>query len=186
MKPASLPNKYRGFSLRFVVFIPVLLFGLKLSGQAPISEVVDATLPKGAKLLTKEQLIAYTKSNYKRSQIPTDKKNTYQLDGLLISVWDLSVNPGLKRSLQASQSEMLGYLKRNTENTINYSKIITVNNIQFLVCEYQKQDEVYLWFKSDYNKANKNISGVIQFKKPDQNKAEAALQTFLASVHFKE
>ena len=170
--------------------ISFLIIGLFISAftsaQIPSSDVVSAAMPNGAKLLTKEQLQSFTKNNYKRSQIPTDKKNIYQLDGVLISFWDLSVNPGFERSLQASQSEMLGYLGRNSENTINYSKIIKVNNIQFLLCEYQKQDEVFLWVKSDLNKSNKYISGVVQFKKPDEDNAQRALETFLGSVHFKE
>jgi len=115
-----------------------------------------------------------------------NKENYYKLDGVLISFWDLSVNPEFKKTLQASQSEMLGYLARNKENTVNFSKIITVNNIQFLVCQYQKQNEVYLWFKSDFNKDNKDICGIIQFKKPDEDKAEKALKDLLQSMHFKD
>ena len=164
-----------------------LLFSLSVLGQPlPTSEVVNAAMPKGSRLLTKEQLISYINNNFKISQVPTDKVNLYLLDGLIISFWDLSVNPESKRTLQDSQSEVLEYVGRNKENVINYSKIVAFNNIQFLLFEYQKQDEVYLWFKSDYNKNNKDINGVIQFKKPYEAKAQAALQTFLGSVHFKE
>jgi len=80
---------------------------------------------------------------------------------------------------------MLGYLRIDHDNIIDYSKIIAVNNIQFLICQYEKDGEAFLWFKSDYDRDNKNISGVIQFKKPDEDKAQKALQTFLGSVHFK-
>ncbi len=155
-------------------------------GQAPTSEVVSANMPKGATKLSREQLTNYVHNNFKQSALPLEKENLYQLDGLIISFWDLSVNPEFKKSLQASQSEMLAVLKRNSENTINYSKIITVNNIQYLVYQYQKNDEVFLRFQSEFNKNNKNICGLIQFKKPDEDKAQKALQTFLESVHFKE
>jgi len=155
-------------------------------GQTPSSNVVTATMPKGATRLTRAQLINIVHNNYKKSGIPLDKGNTYQLNGILISFWDLSVNPEFKKSLKASQSEMVGYLSRNKENIIHYSQIIKVNNIHYLVCEYQNDDEIYLWFKSDYNKNDKDINGVIQFKKPDEDKAHKALDDFLSTVHFKE
>jgi hypothetical protein len=172
---------------KITLFILGFFFSFYAMGQQPTSsEVVNAVMPKGATKLTGEQLSNYVCKNYIRPGIPLDKENTYQLDGLLISFWDLSVKPEFKKSLQDSQSEILAILKRNDENVINYSKIIAVNNIQFLVYEYQKSDEVYLWFRSDFNKNNENIIGTIQFKKPDEDKAQKALQTFLQTVHFKE
>jgi len=165
-----------GLSLRLIV----------MGQQIPSSDVVDASMPNGAKLMTKEQVIDYTKRNYKRSEISPERKNIYQLDGLIISFWDLSVNPGFKKSLQASRAEMQELFSWNKEIVVNLSKIITVNNIQYLVYEYQKNDEAFLRFQSEFNKNDKNICGIIQFKKGDEDKAQAALQTFLGSVHFKE
>jgi len=171
---------------KILFLIAGLFLSLYAVGQVPSSNVVIATMPKGATKLTRDHLLNIVHNDYKRSSIPLDKENTYQLDGVLISFWDLSVNPEFKKSLKASQSEMLEYLGRNKENVVNYSKIISVNNIQYLVCEYQNNDEVYLWFKSDYNKKNKDINGVVQFKKPDEEKAHKALNDFLSTVHFKE
>jgi hypothetical protein len=172
---------------KITLLILNLFFGLYAMGQQnPSSEVVSATMPIGTKHLTKAKVLDYVHKNYKRSQISVDRKNIYQLDGLLISFWDLSINPEFKKSLQDSQSEMLGLLKRNPENVINYYKIITVNNIQFLIYEYQKQDEVFLRFQSEYDKNNKDICGLIQFKTPDEAKAQKALNDLLQTVHFKE
>ena len=165
--------------------IALFLTTCALGQQTPSSTVVTATMPQGATKPTKDELAKYIHDNYKRSQVPLDKTNTYKLNGLLISFWDLSINPPFKKSLEASQSEILGYLKQNSENTINYSKIITVNDIRFLVYVYQKGNEEYLRFQSEYNKDNKNICGLIQCKKPDEVEAEETLQTFLSTIHFK-
>jgi hypothetical protein len=168
-----------------IFLITGLFISLYTMGQSPTSDVFNATAPKGAKKLTREQLTNYVHSNYKRSGLPLDKENTYQVDGLLISYWSLSVNPDFKKSLKSTQSEMLAVLKENN-NMINDSRIIKINNIQFLVYEYQKENEVTLRFQSEFNKNNKNINGIIQFKEADKDKAHKALDDFLQTVHFKE
>jgi len=174
--------------MRKIIFFIAGLFFTQyvIAQQAPSSEVVTAVMPKGAIKLTQDQLVRFTSKNYKSSAMPLNKENTYQLDGILISFWDLRVNQEFKKSLPASQKEILEVLRLNDFNKVNYSKIITVNNKQFLVYDYEIEDECYLRFQSEFNKQNKNICGLIQYKKPDEAKAEEALQTFLQSVHFKE
>jgi hypothetical protein len=164
------------------LFLSIFVF----AQENPNSTVVTARMPKGSVKLGKKELSKFLHENFKKSGVPLDKENTYQLDGIIISFWDLSVNPESKKSLKATQSEMLSVLKLNNDNVINYSKIISVNNIQYLVYEYQKDDEVYIWFRSDFNKDNKNINGTIQCKDQDKDKAHEVLKTFLESVHFKE
>lgn len=172
---------------KVVLLILLISFNLSVAiGQAPKSEVVNADMPPGAKQLTKEQLSTFVRNNYKKYSIPLGKENTYQLDGLVISFWDLSVNPEFKKSLEASQSEILGYLKWTDRNVINFSKIVTINNIRFLEYEYQTGDEVYLRFQSEFDKKNRNICGVIQCKEPDKDKAQKTMDDFLKTVHFKE
>src|ERR1700744_188691 len=108
---------------KVVLLILLISFNLSVAfGQAPQSEVVNADMPAGAKQLTKEQLSTYVHKNYKVSQMPKKRENTYQLDNLLIAFWDLSVNPEFKKSLKASQAEILEYLKWTDDNVINYSK----------------------------------------------------------------
>lgn len=169
----------------FLLIQSVLFCSLALCQPSPSSDVVTATMPAGSRLMSKKEVIDFTK-NYKRSQISPDRKNIYQSDGLIISFWDLSVNPGFKKSLEASRSEMLAVFKLDKEAVINFSKIIDINNIHFLVYEYQKGDEVFLRFQSEFNKSDKNICGIIQCKKPDEDKAQKALSELLNSVHFKE
>jgi hypothetical protein len=173
--------------MKNIVFLIIGSFcSLYAIGQTPASTVVDITIPKGASRLSHEQLTKYISNNFKRSGVPLNKENTYQLNGMIISFWDLSVNPKFKKSLKATQTEMLSTLKLVDNLIIINSQIITVNNVRFLEYEYQIEDEVYLRFQSAYNKNNKNICGIIQFKKPDEAKAHKALDDFLSTVHFKE
>jgi hypothetical protein len=166
-----------------------LLFGLTGICQIPKSEVVNATLPQGTKSLTKEQTSTILRNNFKRNEVPTDNKslniqNYYQMNGLIIAFWDDEVNPPFNRSLEEISSGMTGIFKYN-HDTVNFNRIITLNNVKYLEYEIQKEDEAYLWFQSEVNKNNKSICGVIQFKKQDETKAEKYLDDLLKSVHFK-
>jgi alpha-amylase/alpha-mannosidase (GH57 family) len=167
-----------------VLFKVALLFSIYAIGQSPKSNVVSISAPAGAIQLTKEQASELIHANFKQSSIPLDKENYYQLNGIIMSFWDIEQDTEYKRSLEEIRSGMLGVLKY-AHDTVNFSKIITVNNSQFLVYEYQKDDEVYLWFQTDF-KNNKKSGGTLQFKKPDEAKAERALQDLLQSIHFKE
>jgi len=167
-------------------FTICLFFSIHAIGQIPKSDVVSLSVPNGARSLTKEQLSKIVHNNFKRSGVPLNMENYYQLDGLIISFWDHeeNVSPEFQRSLEEIKSGMLGILKQNND-TVNFSKIITINSIQFLVYEYQKEDEVYLRFQTGF-KNNKNFGGIIQFKKPDEAKANKALQDLLQSIRFKD
>jgi len=145
---------------KILYLIAVLFFSIHVLGQASESSVVSVRLPKGASSLTKRQLSGLVHQNFKRSSIPLERENYYQLDGILIFFWDLSVNPGFKKGIANSKLELLGYLSRNKDNTIDYSKIINVNGIQFLICQYENHGEAYLWFKSECNSDDKYINGV--------------------------
>jgi hypothetical protein len=171
--------------MKNLFLIACLFFNIGAWGQVPKSDVVSASLPKGAISLRKEQVSKIVHDNFKRSSIPLDVENYYQLDGIVMSFWDDEVNPEFKRSLEDIQLGMLGIFKRNND-VVNFSKIISVNNIRFLVYEYQIDDEVNLCFQSDFNKHNKHIGGIVQFKKPDEDKGQKVLQGLLQSMHFKD
>lgn len=170
---------------KVTLIIICTLLGLRTIAQIPKSRVVDAAMPNGAIRLTNEQLKDYIRNNYKKSGVPLDKDNVYQIDGVIISFWDLHVNPQFKKSLEASQKEILGYLKWTDHNNVNFSKIITVKGVRYLEYEYQKYDEVFLRFQSEFDSNNDNICGIVQCKEPDRQKAEETLDNFLQTVHFK-
>jgi|GEM_PF-3444296 len=147
--------------LKKINFLSIgFLFGLSAFGQAPSKETFGATAPKQAIKIDKEHLVTILHQSRRQSTVPTDNENTYQLDGLLISYWGLSVNADYHKTLEESQSEILGYLKGDKENNKVNSKIIAVNNIKFLIYEYQRNDQFYLRFKSEFDKNYHNINGV--------------------------
>jgi len=172
----------------FIFLSLCLFFSYFAYGQAPSDETFNAAAPRGAEKLTKERFRSIVHRDYKRSVISENHENIYQLDGLLISYWGLSVKPDYDKSLEASQAEMLEILKISPpKNIVDFSKIIVVNNIKFLVYQYHNEyDEFFLRFQSNFNKDHKNINGLIQFKKPDEEKAHAALQNLLRTIHFRD
>jgi hypothetical protein len=167
-----------------------LVFSLFLStsviAQAPKSKVVSISVPNDAISLTKEQASKVIHANFKRSGIPMDVENYYQLNGYVISFWDREEDPSpeSQKSLEEIKLAIL-HIMKNTPDTVNFGKIITVNNIPFFVYEYQRENEVSLRFQTGYRN-NKTFGGIIQFKKPDEEKAQKTLQELLESIHFKE
>lgn len=175
--------------MKKIVFLIIgMIISFTVKGQQdPESDVVSVKMPSGAKSITKTQLLEFTRSKYKNhvTMVPPEKKNIYLLDGILISFWDIGVNPEFKKSLESTQQEILGMYKRFGD-TVLYSKIVTINTARFLIYNYHVKDSYAIRFQSDFNKNNKNICGIIQFRKEDEAKAQQALQDFLNTVQFKE
>ena len=170
------------------IFVVILIMSLSIHaiGQSTSSEVVNASVPKGAKHISTEELSNYLKSNYKHTIIPTEKPNIFKINDIIIGFWDLSVNYDSKKSLEKLQSEIIGYHSLNPKSAIYFSKIETVNNVKFLIYEYKNDDDIHLRFQSEYNSKGKNICGIVLFKKTDEDTAHAVLKEFLESVHFRE
>ena len=87
-------------------FLLFLFLNSYAIGQVSSSEVVNASIPKGAKRILKDDLSNYLKNNYKHSQVPVEKADIFKLNEIIIGFWDLSVNPDFKKSLKDSQSEI--------------------------------------------------------------------------------
>jgi hypothetical protein len=151
--------------------------------QHPQSNIVSINVPQDAISLSKEEAARTIHANFKRSSIPLGKENYYKVDGIIVSFWDHEENAIHENTLEEIRSGMLGILKR-THDTVNISKIIKINDMQFLVYEFQNENEVHLVFQTDYYK-NANFGGMIEFKKPDEEKAQKILQELLQSIHFK-
>src|ERR1700741_246222 len=114
--------------MKAFIFLSLCLFSSYFAfWQAPSGETFNAAAPREAKKLTKERFLSIVRRDYKRSVISENHENIYQLDGLLISYWGLSVRPDYNKSLEASRSEMLGILKISPpKNIVDFSKIIVV------------------------------------------------------------
>jgi hypothetical protein len=165
----------------FLICISISLHGVC---QTPNSKIVNASMPVGTTALTKEQAAHLLHANFRRPSMPLNKDNYYRSDGLIVSFWDVEENPGFEKSLEDLRSGIIGLLKEN-KDSVNFSKIIKVNEMNFLVYEYQKDGEVHLWFQTDFRN-NKHFGGVIEFKETDEEKAHEYLDKFLKNVHFKD
>ncbi|MDB5136075.1 MAG: hypothetical protein JWP37_2678, partial [Mucilaginibacter sp.] len=76
-------------------------------------------------------------------------------------------------------------LGQTKDNIVDNSKIISINNIRFLIIGYHDKDINYIRFTSDYGKSGGYINGFIEYKKPDENAATKYLQNFLGNMHFR-
>ncbi len=161
-----------------------LFFSFYVSAQEVSTDVFVAATPAGSTKLTGDALSKYLHSNFKITLVPSNYETTYLAGGVIICFWDLKADPAYKKTLEEVQIRMDAFLKKN--NTFVNSGIQTANNIRFLVWEYHNDDEVYIRFMSEYNNNNQSMDGIIQFKKPDEDKAQQALKDLLASMHFKE
>lgn|GEM_PF-919689 len=156
--------------------------------QPPVkSMVVSGGIPDRAVRLSNAQAEAIiTKEGYKHSQVTLDdKRNLYQIDGLLVSCWDVPISPDDKRSLEQMRIEGRAILNLNKDNIVNFSNIETINNVRFLITEYERGDEVFLRFISEARNNNHNLNGIVQFKKPDEEKAQIVLKELLQGIRFK-
>jgi hypothetical protein len=156
-----------------------------MSQVAAKSDVVNVILPHGTSVIEKGNIERTVHTNFKRTSIPFDKENYFQSDGLIISFWDDKVNPEFNRKLDDIQPGILAVLKYNHDQ-VNFSKIITVNGMRFLIYEYEKDNEVDLRFQSEFDKNNRDVLGVIQFKKPNEERGQQYLQQLLQNMYHKD
>jgi len=154
--------------------------------QALSKKTFSATVPKEAIKLDRGHALSLVHQNSRPSYTPPGIDNTYQLNGLIISYWGLSVPADYHKTLENTQTEILGYMKLGKPTPVVFSKIIAINNIRFLVYEYQRGDDLNLRFQSDFDRNRNSVNGLIQFKKPDEQKAQKALDDLLHTIHFKE
>jgi hypothetical protein len=166
----------------------ILIIGLFVSLYAVAQEVSTnvfvAATPAGSTKLTGDELKKYLHANFKVTLVPSGYETTYVADSIIICFWDLKADPAYKKTLEEIQTRMDNSKKKN--GTFISSGIETINDVRFLVWEYHNDDEVYINFRSGYNNNNQLMSGIIQFKKPDEDKAQQYLKDLLASMHFKE
>ncbi|MEP6613216.1 MAG: hypothetical protein ABJA76_15055 [Mucilaginibacter sp.] len=161
-----------------------MLFGLCALGQQVSTDIFTATAPAGATKLTGQPLADYLRANYKKTLVPSNQENTYLADGVIVCFWGLPGGPVKSKPLEEMQTRMVTVLQKN--NTVNYARIETINNIRFLIYEYESDGEVYIRYWSDPNSKGQNLSGITQFKTGDKEKARQDLKDLLTSMHFKE
>ena len=115
------------------------------------------------------------------------REHVYKRDNLLIYYWNCS-NPSnfRKLSLEKKQKQMSSFNDVITNIIIDSSKIITVNNIRFFILESHLEENWSIQFISDYDKNDRYINGLIEFKKTDETKAVQYLQELLQNMHLKK
>lgn len=169
---------------KLTLFTIGLLFSLCALGQEVSTDIFTATAPAGATKLTGQPLADYVHANYKKTLLPSNQENTYLADGVIVCFWGLPGGPVKSKPLEEMQARMVAVLQRN--NTVNYARIETINNIRFLIYEFESDGEAYISYRSEPNSKEQTLNGTIQFKTADKEKARQDLKDLLTSMHFKE
>jgi hypothetical protein len=158
--------------------------------QPPKSIVLDATIPRGSLAINKDQAASFLRGNFKGHEIPIDNKqlnnvNYYTWDGMIISFWDVETDMHDKKSIEGKAAGIIDLFRRFND-TVNFNRIVTINDIKFFEYEYQINGEIYLRFQSDANTKNQTVCGLIQCKQPDEPQAQSYLKELSQSMRFKQ
>jgi len=151
------------------------------------SEVMQLSLPKGARKLNQQEYNDFMAKRYDKSGIVDFHNHVYQKDNLLIYYFNSYVTaPKLKKSLESNERIMVGVFKQYSKTiVVDTAEIITVNNIRFGLIKYHENDIWHIRFTSDYDNNLHYIRGFIEYKKSDQAEAEQYLKELLKSMHFR-
>lgn len=141
-------------------------------------------MPKGIEKLNEQQLISLSHNRFDEKSTRGFHDHIYKKDGLLIYYLNSSVSPKLKKSLENNRVMMVSLLGQLSGTVVDDSKIITVNNIRFLIIDYHDTNTRYIRFTSDYDKSFNFINGFIEYQKSDEEIAKQYLQDLLKSMHF--
>ncbi|WP_298681539.1 hypothetical protein [uncultured Mucilaginibacter sp.] len=168
-----------------VIIFSILFTGhFALAQKLALTKGVSAVAPQGSKRLTKAEVAAFVKANFKHTEIDTNKTIVYQNNHLLISYWDIYTGPEFRRPLEKTLKLLTYLFKDDHNNIVTTSKIINVNGTRFIILEYERNDEVYLSFLSEVKPNGVNANGIIQFKKPYEAEAQKALEELLPTIKF--
>ena len=168
------------FNIRlFIALTSFLVLGL--FRQDPTDPVIEFKLPPAAKKITWAQYKA-EKAKFAVKRVPLDFKSLYQVGGVLIGIeegkFPLSYPVTLERIKEAGPE-----LLRKKETLIS-NEIVKINNIRILIRKTQAVDAYNYHFYSDFRNFS-NVSGIVEFKKKDQQQAELIFDQIIKSIKLK-
>ena len=169
------------------------MYSLASMGQQTIlSDVINITLPKNAEKLTKEKLKLTDQPSahisYKR--IPVIDKNGkgeyYNVNGIFMRL-NVGYGNTLQDYLEDTQAVFKDMAGLSGSLPPNYhSQIKNINNFKVLIIYKDESENVGSYsFFSVNNPKTSAFNGIMEFNKPQKNKATAILDEMLKSVTFK-
>lgn len=141
-------------------------------------------LPNGTLQISDARSPELKVRNFDDQKVAFFKDHIYKNDRLLLYYTYVTVPPGLRKSLENRQEQLVSLSKQKEDRTVDGSRIITCNNIRYLIINYHEGAERYVWFSSDYDKAGNYINGFVQYAQADKNKANRYLSSFLSTLGF--
>ncbi|WP_029276293.1 hypothetical protein [Pedobacter borealis] len=151
----------------------------------PLSKVANVELPQKSLRMNKASLPAKAKGRFKSTLAISKYEHVYEVDNVLLAFADYNEAKDDFKGLEDRKTEWLGGMSElGLKANVDKAEIIKVNNTRFLIMGLKNGDEYYCSFISD-KKGSRGISGSIQYKAEDKDKAEKILSDFLKRISFK-
>jgi hypothetical protein len=149
----------------------------------PLSKVANVELPQKSLRMNRASLPA--KARFKSTLAISQYEYLYEVDNILLAFADYKEAKDNFKGLEDRKSEWLaGISEMGLKAKLDRAEIIKVNNTRFLIMGLKNGDEYYCSFISD-KKGTRGISGSVQYKAEDKEKAEIILSNFIKHISFK-
>lgn len=168
-----------------------LILSYTVKAQEKMNDTVKITIPANSKRLNREIASLLVKEKFKNSTIINkESKNIYDVGGILL-FFEYGINNGKNiQTLNQIKSNLEGLitwkeLSVNKNNVIDESIISSINNISYLIIKYHNGENYYYRFFSELV-TSKFITGEVQFKKSDKERANKVFNDFLKNISFRK
>ncbi len=153
----------------------------------PLSKVANIELPQRSERISKNNIGINTKRKFKSTYAISQFDQIYKVDEILFAFKDYKTQKDDFRGLEDRKNDWLGAMYENNPNAnknVERAEIIKVNKTKFLIMISLHDGDYYCSFISD-KKGSGGISGSMQYKAVDKDKAEKLLNVILNHISFK-
>lgn len=169
-----------------IILVVALISCLSIFQQnEPLSKVASVELPQKSLRMNRANLPSTAKNRFRSTMAISQYQHLYDVDKVLLAFSDYSEAKNNFKGLEERRDEWLGGVNEvGLKANVDKVEIIKVNNTRFLITRLKNGDEYYCSFISD-RKGSKGISGSLQYKAEDKEKAERILADFFKHISFK-
>jgi ethanolamine ammonia-lyase large subunit len=172
--------------MKNVLTIIVISISSFFCQDVPLSKVAVIDKPISAEKIERNDILAFGKRKFKNFYVSDNNNiNYFKVGNILVSFWDVLEDETNNRNIDVKRKEITAVIKLVSTNIIDETKLIENNKRLFAIIKYHNGDEYYFTFFSEYLN-HKGISGQVQFKKQDLEKATAIFDKFVKGVKFKK
>jgi hypothetical protein len=177
---------------KFIPFFILLFCNISLMAQEPATNVVNIVFPPGIEKLNDQQINNYIGQDVKKfweiNSMHQSHMDIYRIKGTVISLWSFTMPNKLKGSLASTKGDKIKAI--SSRYNIEYTKIVSVNNISYVVIKYVNAEHVCFGFYSEWLPVTDTTrvgfaNGYLETTKDNEKNTEGTLLTILNGIHRK-